>query len=235
MLKDGEKGAVLQIDRETYAVAPHIPCGIVTPELLRKLADAAEKYGAKLVKITSAYRIALYGIREEDVDKVWSDLGMSEGHLTGLCVRSVRCCPGNHWCKLGQRDALALGLRLDAAYHGMELVNKLKIAVSGCPIDCAEGWVRDIGLHPQGKSGWVLLAGGNVGPKPRLAREIRRGIPDDDRAFQAVALVVKFYKQNARRGERVGKMLERMGIEALAQSLSEGLSLKPGPEETPGR
>ncbi|HUT55703.1 MAG TPA: NAD(P)/FAD-dependent oxidoreductase [bacterium] len=228
MLKDGEKGAVLQIDRETYAIAPHVPCGIVTPELLRKLADAAENYGAKLVKITSAYRIALYGIREEDVDKVWADLGMSEGHLTGLCVRSVRCCPGDTWCKLGQRDAIALGLRLDAAYHGMELVNKLKIAVSGCPIDCAEGWVRDVGLHPRGKSGWVLLAGGNVGSRPRLAREILRGLEQDDQAFRAVALVVEFYKNNAKRGERVGKMLERMGTEPLKEYVAKGLGMEEG-------
>ena len=96
MLKDDEKGAVLQIDKQTYAIAPHTPCGIVTPKLLRKLADAAEKYDVKLLKITSAYRIALYGIREEDVDKIWADLGMSAGHLTGLCVRSVRCCPGQY-------------------------------------------------------------------------------------------------------------------------------------------
>lgn len=224
MLKDGEKGAVLQIDKETYAIAPHTPCGVVTPELLRKIADAADKYGVKLMKITSAYRIGLFGVREEDVEAIWNDLGMDPGNLTGMCVRSVRACPGNTWCKLGQRDSLALGLKLDEIYHGMELVNKCKIAVSGCPINCAEGPVRDIGLYPQGKSGWVLLAGGNVGSRPRLARELLRGL-GDEQAVAAVALVVGYYKDNAKRGERVGRMLDRLGEDGIRAHVASGLGV----------
>ncbi len=227
MVKDGELGAVLQIDRETYAVAPHTPCGIVTPELLRKIADVAERHDVKLMKITSAYRIGLYGIREEDLRSVWKDLDMDPGALTGLCVRSVRACPGNAWCKLGQRDSMAMGLELDRTYHGMELPNKLKIAVSGCPINCAEGWVRDVGLYPQGKRGWVLLAGGNVGSRPRLAVELASGL-DDEQALEAVTAVVDYYKENAKRGERVGKMIERTGIEPFREALEKrGLPLGP--------
>jgi NAD(P)H-nitrite reductase large subunit len=222
MLKDGEKGTVLQIDRETYAIAPHTACGVVTPKLLRKIADVAEKYDVKMMKITGAARIGLFGIREEDVDDIWKDLGMNPGALVGMCVRSVRACPGNTWCKLGQRDSLALGLKLDRIYHGMELINKMKIAVSGCPINCAEGWVRDIGLYPSGKAGWVLLAGGNVGSRPRLAKEIIKGL-DDDQAIKAVELVVNFYKEKAKKGERVGKMMERMGEEGLKEYVVEGL------------
>lgn len=224
MLQDGEKGAVLQIDKQTYALAPHTPCGIVTPDLLRKIADAAEKYDVKLVKITSAYRIGLFGVKEDDLDNIWQDLGMDPGHLVGLCVRSVRCCPGSTWCKLGQRDSMAMGVKLDKTYHGMEMVNKCKIAVSGCPINCAEGWVRDIGLYPQGKSGWVLLAGGNVGSRPRIAQELMRGL-DDDQAEKAVALVVEFYNQNAKRGERIGKMLERTGPEPMKEFVARGLGV----------
>ncbi len=220
MLNDGEKGAVIQIDKTTYAIAPHTPVGIITPDLLRKIADAAEKYDVKLIKITSAYRIALYGVKEEDLDSIWQDLGMNPGNLTGLCVRSVRACPGNNWCKLGQRDSLALGLKLDAIYHGMQLTNKMKIAVAGCPINCPEGWSRDIGLFAQGKSKWILTAGGNAGSRPRHASEIIKGLGDEE-AIEAVRRVVEFYKENSKRGERLGKTLERTGAEPLVAIVSD--------------
>jgi len=98
MLKLGEKGAIIQRDKETYAVAPHIPCGVASPELLRKIADIAEKYNAQALKITSATRIAIVGLKEEDIDDVWNELGMAPGAAVGLCVRSVRACPGTTFC-----------------------------------------------------------------------------------------------------------------------------------------
>ncbi len=119
--------------------------------------------------------------------------------------------------KGGNSDVL-----LDEAYHGMELPNKLKIAVSGCPIDCAEGWVRDLGFHASGKSMWVLVAGGNVGSKPRIGKEIARGL-DDEMALKAAAIVVEYYQQNFKRGERVGRMLERLGTEGLSDAVEKGV------------
>lgn len=219
MLKPGEKGAILQRDGETYAIAPHIPCGIVTPDLLRKIADVSEKYNAKAMKITGATRIAIVGLKEEDLDNVWNDLGMTPGAAVGMCVRSVRCCPGTTFCKLGQQDSLGMGMKLDKKYHGMELPSKTKIAVSGCNLNCAEGWVRDIGLFGKPK-GWTLLAGGNVGAKPRIAEELLRELTDDQ-ALDAVEKIIVFYKENAKKGERVGKMIERVGIDALKQAVSQ--------------
>ena len=162
MLKLGEKGAILQRDKETYAIAPHIPCGVVSPDLLRRLADVAEKYGAKALKITGATRIAVVGLKEEDIDSVWEELALTPGAAVGLCVRSVRACPGTSFCKLGQQDALGMGLKLDEIYHGMELPGKFKMSVSGCGLNCAESWVRDVGLVGK-KDGWMLTIGGNVG------------------------------------------------------------------------
>ncbi len=112
MLKIGEKGAIPQRDGKTYAIAPHIPCGLVTPDLLRKLADVAEKYNAAAMKLTGATRIALIGLKEEDIDHVWSELDMTPGAAVGLCVRSVRSCPGDTYCRLGQKDALGVGMKL---------------------------------------------------------------------------------------------------------------------------
>jgi NAD(P)H-nitrite reductase large subunit len=218
MLKLGEKGAIPQNDNETYAIAPHIPCGLVTPELLRKLADVAENYDAKALKITGATRIAIVGLREEDIDSVWSDLSMEEGHAVGLCVRSVRACLGTTYCKIGKQDALGLGMKLDEIYHGMQLPGKFKISVSGCKLNCAESWVRDIGLFGE-KDGWTLLVGGNVGSSPRIADEVLNGL-NDTQALGAIQQVVRFYQKNAKKGERLGKMIDRIGVEELKQSLN---------------
>ena len=218
MLKLGEKGAIPQRDKETYAIAPHIPCGVVTPELLRRLADVGEKYHAAALKITGATRIAIVGIREEEIDRVWEDLGMGPGHAVGLCVRSIRACPGNTYCKLGQQDALGMGLKLDAQYHGMELPGKFKMSVSGCPLNCAESWVRDIGLIGQ-KDGWSVVAGGNVGATPRIGQEVLKGL-DDAQSFAAIEKIIQFYRQEAKRGERIGKMIDRIGLEPLSRAVS---------------
>src|SRR3972149_7940457 len=113
MLKDGEKGVIIQRDKQTYAVAPHIPGGVVKPETLRKLADVAEKYGAAALKITSAARIAIVGLKEEDVDNVWSELGMSRGYALGLCGRGGKARPGTTFCEPGLQDSLGIGLKLD--------------------------------------------------------------------------------------------------------------------------
>ena len=217
MLKLGEKGAIIQRDKETYAIAPHIPCGVVTPDLLRRLADVAEKYNAQAIKITGATRIAVVGIREEDIDAIWKELELSPGAAVGLCVRSVRACPGTVFCKLGQQDALQMGMKLDSIYHGMELPGKFKMAVSGCNLNCSESWVRDIGLFGKPK-GWTLLIGGNVGANPRIAQELAVDLTDVE-ALETIAAVIRFYQENAKKGERLGKMIDRIGFESIRSSV----------------
>jgi NAD(P)H-nitrite reductase large subunit len=217
MLKLGEKGAIVQRDNQTYAVAPHIPCGVITPQVLRKLADVAEKYGAKALKITGATRIAIVGVRETDIDAIWSELGMSPGAAVGLCVRSIRACPGTTFCKLGKQDALGVGLALDEKYHGVELPGKFKMAVSGCVLNCSESWVRDVGLTGY-DNGWMLTAGGNVGAKPRIGQELCKGL-SNDQAFAMVEKVLHYYKTNAKRGERLGTLLDRLGLDSLKSSV----------------
>jgi len=218
MLKLGEKGTIIQKDKETYAIAPHIPCGVVTPELLRKIADTAEKYNAQALKITGATRIAMVGIKEEDIDAVWKDLGLAPGAAVGLCVRSVRACPGTTFCKMGQQDALGIGMKLDEKYHGMELPGKFKMAVSGCHINCSESWVRDVGLFGKPK-GWTVVIGGNVGVTPRIANELASDL-SDAQAFEKIGQVIDYYKENAKKGERLGKMIDRMGFDAVKTALA---------------
>jgi NAD(P)H-nitrite reductase large subunit len=211
MLKDGEKGVIIQRDKKTYAVAPHIPCGVVSPDTLRKLADTAKRYEAAALKITSAARIAIVGLKEEDVDNVWKELGMSPGAAIGLCVRSVKACPGTTFCKRGMQDSLTLGMKLDEKYHSMELPGKLKIGVSGCPNQCAETCIKDVGFVGM-KDGWKLFVGGNGGGRPRLSQELTRNLTTEQ-ALELTDKIIGFYKANAKPYQRLGAMIERMSFE----------------------
>jgi len=218
MLKLGEKGAIPQKQEDSYAIAPHIPCGVVTPDLLRKIADVSEKYNAQAIKITGAARVAIVGLKEEDIDSAWADLGLDKGAAVGLCVRSIRSCPGNTFCKIGKQDSLGLGMALDKKYHGFELPGKFKMAVSGCRLSCAESWVRDIGLIGQ-KDGWLLTIGGNVGANPRIGNELINEL-DDKAAMDAIDKVIAYYQENAKKGERLGKMIDRVGIDGFKTAVS---------------
>ncbi len=218
MLKDGEKGVIRQKGQTniTYAIAPHVPCGIVSPDQLRTLADVAQKYEVETLKITSAARIAIIGITQEQVDNVWADLGMDAGHATGLCVRSIKTCPGTTFCRLGKQDSLKMGMELDKIYHGMVLPSKMKMGVSGCKIQCAENCIKDISLYGTA-NGWTIMIGGNGSARPRLA-----DILVEDLAFEAaqtmVMNVVEYYKENSKR-ERMGRMVERIGLDTIKLDL----------------
>ena len=216
MLKDGDKGAILQRDKQTYALAPHMPCGVVTPATLRKIADVAERYGAVL-KVTSAQRIAIVGLREDQIDAVWTELGMSPGSAVGLCVRSVKVCPGTTFCKKGFQDSLGVGMQLDAKYHGMTLPGKLKMGVSGCPNQCAETGFKDIGLVGTAR-GWKVMVGGAGGGKPQIAQTLAQDVTAEQ-ALALVEKVVEYFKANAKPHERVGRVIERLGMESLKKAV----------------
>lgn len=220
MLQDGDKGVIIQRDKKTYAVAPAVPCGVISPQNLRKIADTAEKYNAAALKITSAARIAIVGIDEKDVDNVWADLDMPAGAAVGLCVRSVKACPGTTFCKRGMQDSLTVGMKLDEKYHGMQLPGKLKIGISGCANQCAETCIKDIGLVGA-KDGWRVLVGGNGGGKPRLSRELVRNISTEE-AFGLVDKIIDHYKANAKPHQRLGAMIEKMGFDKFKADLLGG-------------
>lgn len=213
-----DKGAIVQRDMETYAVAPHIPGGIILDSnVLRKLADVADKYGAQALKVTTAQRIAIVGIKEEDLDNVWKDLGMNPGHALGSCVRSVRICPATTFCKRAKQDAVSLGLELDKLYHGMELPSKFKIAVSGCPNSCSEPACKDLGVMGMPK-GYTVMIGGNAGVVPRLADKIAKDLTHEE-VLALVEKIIAYYKENAKPHERIGRMIDRIGLEEVKKGI----------------
>ncbi len=211
-----EKGAIVQRDKETFAIAPHIAGGIIDPAGLRKIADVAEKYHAKVLKITSAQRIAIVGIDPNDIDKAWKDLGMKPGAAIGLCVRSVKICPGTTFCKRGQQDSVGVGLKLDEIYHGMPLPWKFKMGVSGCANSCAESAIKDLGLIGTSK-GWKLLVGGSSGVRPMVGRMLAEHLSDEE-ALNLVEKVVHYYRDHAKK-QRLGEFIEEIGFESFKKDL----------------
>ncbi len=216
MLKDGEKGAVLQKDRKTYAIVPHIPLGVATPELLRQIADIAEKNRAA-IKITSANRIAVVGITEDKIDEAWAALDTEPGAAVGACVRSIKVCPGTTFCRLGKQDSLALGQELDKRYHGFALPAKFKIGVSGCINQCAENCIKDIAFV--GKSdGWTVQVGGNGGSRPALARQLVSGLTLEQ-ALEITEKLLEFYTENAKKMDRMSRVIARVGMDQLKKAV----------------
>jgi NAD(P)H-nitrite reductase large subunit len=212
MLKDGEKGAVRQKDG-SYAIVPHFPMGVVSPSDLRNIADIAEKYEVQAVKITSASRIALVGIKEENIDAVWADLNPGVGHAVGLCVRSIQVCPGTTFCRLGKQDTLAIGSELDKRFHGLSLPNKCKIGVSGCLNNCAETPIKDLGFVGK-KDGWTVFAGGNAASRPQLAREVCSGLTDEQ-ALELADKALHYFKAGSKKTERMGRFIDRVGLDTF--------------------
>lgn len=216
-----EKGAIVQRDKKTYAITPHIPGGIIKDSnVLRKLADVFDRYGAEALKVTSSQRISIIGLKEEELDAAWKDLGMDKGYALGNCVRSVRICPATTFCKRAQQDAATLGLEVDRLYHGMELPSKFKIAVSGCPNSCSEPAVRDLGIMGTNK-GYTIMIGGSAGVVPRLADRAFINIAQEE-VLPLVEKIMHYYQENAKKFERFGKMIDRIGLEKVKADILQG-------------
>ncbi|QJW47209.1 DUF1858 domain-containing protein [bacterium BFN5] len=205
------KGANLQKIRDgkkTYAITPHLPGGFIKPDAMRKYADVAEKYHGVL-KLTSAQRIMITGLKAEDIEQVWADLGMQPSLGFANCVRSVKICPGSIFCKRGKRDSIKLGMELDKLYHKKEMPSRIKLGVAGCPNSCAEIHVKDVGLMATDQ-GWDVYVGGTAGSHPRLADKLIEGLTEEE-ALNIVAIILRYYEKNADI-ERIGQFIDRIGF-----------------------
>lgn len=211
-----DKGAAVQRDMETYAIIPYIPGGLVDPDTLRKIADVAEKYRVKMIKITSEHRIGLYGIKEDDIDDIWNDLEMVPGGFIGKCVRATKFCTGNTSCKKGYQNTVELGLRIDEAFHHRETPQKIKISLSGCTSSCAESTVRDIGLIGTPK-GWKMLVGGTCGLQTRKGQLLAKNL-SNDQVIDIIGRIIEFYKEMGIE-KRMGAFIDRVGFEVFSEEI----------------
>ncbi|MBU4343904.1 MAG: NAD(P)/FAD-dependent oxidoreductase [Proteobacteria bacterium] len=210
-------GAILQRDKETYAIVPKTPVGLVTPEHLENIANAARKYKIPIIKITSGQRFALVGIKKADLDNIWKDLDMDMGKATELCLHYVQACPGTAVCKFGAQDSLGLGMEIEKLFSGIDLPAKVKFGVSGCHFSCGESFVRDIGILGM-KKGWTLIVGGNSGHRARIGNILVEDLSKDE-IIDLTKKVLDYYKNNARKRERMARFVDRIGIEEIKEAI----------------
>jgi len=211
------KGAILQRDKETYAIVPRIPVGLATAENLKDIVKVVEKYSIPIIKITSGQRLALVGMKGEVVDAVWKDLQMDVGKATELCLHYVQACPGNAVCKFGVQDSLGLGIEIEDFFLGMDLPAKVKIGISGCPFCCAESFVRDIGMFGK-KNGWTVIFGGNSARRPRVGDIIAEDI-EKDAALALARKCLEYYAAQGKNKERTARFIERIGIDEFKKAV----------------
>jgi NAD(P)H-nitrite reductase large subunit len=210
-------GALFQRDKETYAIVPRTPLGLVSPGDLESIVNVAKKYEIPVIKITSGQRMALVGIKEEDVASVWKDLGLDVGRATELCVHYAQACPGTAVCSFGVQDSLGMGIELEKMFIGMELPAKVKFGVSGCPLCCGESYVRDVGVLGK-KKGWTVIFGGNSGNKPRIGDVVAENLTKEE-AVDLVKRCLEYYAENGKKKERTSKFMDRIGIDALKEAV----------------
>ncbi len=197
----------------TFSVVPRIRGGVTSPEELRRIADVAEKYRVRMVKITGSQRIDLLGVQKSDLPNIWADLGMPSGQAYTKGVRMVKTCVGTDFCRFGVQDSIATGVELERRFENLFTPHKLKMGVVGCPRNCAEATVKDIGLVGQDGS-WQVVVGGAAGKKVRKA-DLLITVECSEAALQAAALFFQYYRENANFLERTYDFVERVGIERV--------------------
>ncbi|MFA4859638.1 NAD(P)/FAD-dependent oxidoreductase [Methanoregula sp.] len=216
-MADHPEGAILQRDGKTYAVMARSPGGLVTPELLERIAAIARTFRVPEVKITSGQRIALIGIPGEDLAAVFEELGTDAVRKTGPCIRYFQSCPGNRNCRNGTQDSLGLAIRLESLYREKPFPGKIKIGISGCPRCCGESQTRDIGILGT-LNGWTLFFGGNSGTRPRFGDLLAKNLSTDE-VLDLVSRLLEYYRMHAGPKERTARFMERITPETLRSDL----------------
>jgi nitrite reductase [NAD(P)H] large subunit len=195
----------------TFSVVPRIRGGVTTPAELRRIADVAERHQVRMVKITGGQRIDLLGLRKEQLPAVWEELGMPSGHAYAKAVRTVKTCVGTDFCRFGLGDAIGVGIELERRMEGLYTPHKVKSAVTGCPRNCAEAYVKDIGLVAV-EGGWEIYVGGAAGSSVRKG-DLLETVADGEAAIRVALAFLQHYREQAEYLERTYAYVERVGID----------------------
>jgi len=206
-------------ESKTYNILPGPAMGVVTVEYLEQLCRVLKKYDIPLMKFTSAQRFAIAGHSKDIVNSIWRDFGHKEGPRKPAGIHYVQACPGVRWCKYGRQDSLLLGEKVKEAFADFPLPAKTKVGISGCPMNCCESYIRDIGIFGK-KKGWTLVFGGNGGGCPRIGDIIAEGL-DDEQVVVLAKKCLDFYRTHARKFERTGRFMRRTALEELRTAIGE--------------
>ena len=204
----------------TYSVVPRMWGGLTTPDELRAIADAADKFKVPCVKVTGGQRIDLLGVKKEDLPAIWKDLndaGMVSGHAYGKALRTVKTCVGSEFCRFGTQDSTGMGVELEKMTWGSWTPAKVKMAVSGCPRNCAEATIKDFGVVAV-DSGWELYVGGNGGMKVRVSDYLCK-VSTSDEVSEYAGAFMQMYREQGHHNERTAPWVERVGLSYIKSEI----------------
>lgn len=203
----------------TYSVVPRMYGGVTSPDQLRKIADVADKYKVPMVKVTGGQRIDLLGVKKEDLTNMWADLDMPSGYAYGKSIRTVKTCVGSEFCRFGTQNSTQLGIDIEKAFDHMWAPHKVKFAVSGCPRNCAESGIKDVGVIGV-DSGWEIYVGGNGGIKTEVAQFLCK-VKTAEEVIEYSGAFIQLYREEARYLDRTVHWIERVGLDYVKKRILE--------------
>ena len=196
----------------TFSVIPEMPGGVTTASELLRIAQVAVKYAVPLVKLTGGQRIDLVGIAKDDLPHVWADLDMPAGSAWGKSYRTCKSCIGTEFCRFGLGDSIGLAKKIEHKFRGIDSPGKLKLATAGCPRNCSEAMVKDVGAVAIGDDRWEIYVGGAAGSQIRKG-DVLCTVSGEDEALRITGRFMQWYRENAKYKERTHTFIERVGIE----------------------
>jgi len=201
----------------SYSVIPRMWGGETTADELRRIADVVDKYKIPTVKVTGGQRIDLLGVKKEDLANVWKDIGMPSGHAYAKALRTVKTCVGSEWCRMGTQDSTQMGKDLEKAMWRMYAPHKVKFAVSGCPRNCAEAGIKDVGIIGV-DSGWEMHIGGNGGIKTEVAQFFTK-LKTAEEVLEYTGAFMQLYREEGWYLERTVHYLNRVGMDYVKKQI----------------
>jgi nitrite reductase (NADH) large subunit len=201
----------------TYSVIPRMWGGETTADELRRIANAVDKYKIPTVKVTGGQRIDLLGVKKEDLQNVWNDIGMPSGHAYAKALRTVKTCVGSEWCRMGTQDSTQMGKDLERALWRMYAPHKVKLAVSGCPRNCAESGIKDVGVIGV-DSGWELYVAGNGGIKTEVAQFLCK-VKTAAEVLEYSGAFLQLYREEGWYLERTVHYVGRVGLDYVKKKV----------------
>jgi nitrite reductase (NADH) large subunit len=203
----------------TYSVIPRMWAGETTASELRRIADVVDKYQIPTVKVTGGQRIDLLGVKKEDLPAVWQDIGMPSGHAYAKALRTVKTCVGSEWCRFGTQDSTQMGKDLERAMWRMYAPHKVKFAVSGCPRNCAEAGIKDVGIIGV-DSGWEMVIAGNGGIKTEVAQFFTK-LKTSEEVLEYTGAFMQLYREEGWYLERTVHYVGRVGMDYVKKKILE--------------
>jgi nitrite reductase (NADH) large subunit len=204
----------------TFSVVPQIPGGITSPAQLRRIADVADRYRVPLVKLTGGQRIDLLGVRKVDLPKVWEDLDMPSGYAYGKSYRTCKSCVGSDFCRFGLGDSIALALKIEQEFQGFDSPHKMKLATAGCPRNCSEAMVKDLGAVAVEGGKWEIYIGGAAGSSVRKG-DVLCTVEGHENVLKYMGRFIQYYRENAKYLERTHSFVHRLGIDKIRAVIME--------------